>query len=152
MTQSPPDDAQAKSTESAPYESQERQLLREVAKRGATTDVLRRIDALLATRQPAAETQEPMAWMTPGGDVSRSKKWCEERCFPGGEQPFPLYTRPVAAQEGWQMVAAEPTEEFTAWLEREIPPGTIISRASWWAPKIWRALLAASQVVHERHE
>lgn len=103
-------------------EPPERELLREVAKRGATTDVLRRIDALLATPQPAAEAQEPMAWMTPGGDVSRSKKWCEERCFPGGEQPFPLYTRP-AAQEGWKLVPVEPTAEMwdEAWKSIGLP-------------------------------
>jgi hypothetical protein len=43
--------------------------------------------------RPAAQaaSAEPWAWGTPGGDVSRSLKWCQERCWPGGEQPFPLY-------------------------------------------------------------
>lgn len=42
-----------------------------------------------------------VAWMTPGGDVSRSLLWCEERCLPG-QKPAPLYTAPVQAapQEG----------------------------------------------------
>lgn len=76
--QSPPDDAQAKSAdrqvgigpitkpderslepaESAPSDSPERELLREVAKRGATTDILRRIDAMLAASQVVHERHE----------------------------------------------------------------------------------------------
>jgi len=37
------------------------------------------------------QMSEPVAWMTPGGDVSRSLAWCKERCWPDGEQPMPLY-------------------------------------------------------------
>lgn len=45
---------------------------------------------LYAEEQAEAETQQPVAWITPGGDVSRSLLWCLERCLPG-EQPRPLY-------------------------------------------------------------
>lgn len=38
---------------------------------------------------------EAVAWMTAGGDVSRSKLWCDERSL-GGE-PSPLYLAPPAA-------------------------------------------------------
>lgn len=32
---------------------------------------------------------------------------------------------------------------FDEWLAREIPPGTIINNPHWWAPRIYRAVLAA---------
>ncbi len=51
---------------------------------------------------------EPYAWGTPGGDVSRSRLWCEQRCLTGS-QPFPLYTHPpvvVAVERG------EPVEQL----------------------------------------
>ena len=41
---------------------------------------------------------------------------------------------PVAAIE-----AAEARHNFTEWLAREMPPGTVISDPRWWAPKIIRA-------------
>jgi len=31
--------------------------------------------------------------------------------------------------------------DFTSWLVREIPPGTVISNPAWWAPHIARAIL-----------
>ncbi len=42
---------------------------------------------------------------------------------------------------------AEPVmvpDEFVAWLEREIPPGTVISNPKWWASKIYRAVIRAA--------
>lgn len=41
-------------------------------------------------------SEKPVAWMTPGGDVSRSLEWCKERCWPEGEQPTPLYSQSPA--------------------------------------------------------
>jgi len=47
---------------------------------------------------------EPVGWMTPGGDISRSLKWCTERCLPNDYRLEALYTRAqvevmVCAQE-----------------------------------------------------
>ena len=54
------------------------------------------------SQQPAAPAQAaPYAWATPGGDVSRSWFWCNERCLPG-QKPRPLVygdTAPQPAQE-----------------------------------------------------
>ena len=32
-------------------------------------------------------------------------------------------------------------ERFADWLDREMPPHTIIADARWWAPRIWRAMI-----------
>ena len=41
--------------------------------------------------------------------------------------------------------AAQVVDEvaLTKWLEREMPPGTVISSPRWWAKRITRALTAA---------
>lgn len=57
-------------------------------------------------------TQEPVAWMSQGGDVSRSVKYFEEMGF---KKPYiPLYTSPqqhtAAVPDGWKLVPIEPTE------------------------------------------
>ena len=55
-------------------------------------------------------SEKPVAWMTPGGDVSRSLEWCKERCWPEGAQPTPLYSqspteaRALAIAEAARMV------------------------------------------------
>ena len=38
-------------------------------------------------------------------------------------------------------VPSEMPERFADWLEREMPPHTIIADARWWAPRIWRAMI-----------
>ncbi|OBR78775.1 hypothetical protein A7D35_02880 [Xanthomonas arboricola] len=38
-------------------------------------------------------------------------------------------------------------ELFVQWLEREMPPGTIIGKPAWWAPKLARALRSAERGV-----
>jgi len=59
------------------------------------------------------------AWMTPGGDVSRSFYWCLERCLPG-QQPRPLY----AAQQQGQAVAWM-TPETIAHLAKQNGPAKV---------------------------
>ena len=51
-----------------------------------------------------AQWPEPVGWMTPGGDISRSLKWCTDRCLPNEYRLEALYTRAqvevmVCAQE-----------------------------------------------------
>ncbi|MEQ7866530.1 hypothetical protein ACCP99_08050 [Xanthomonas sp. NCPPB 3443] len=43
--------------------------------------------------------------------------------------------------------AAGVPELFVQWLEREMPPGTIIGKPAWWAPKLARALRSAERGV-----
>ena len=45
--------------------------------------------------------REAIAWMTPGGDVSRSYLWCAERCR-DAHRPIPLFTRANAGD--WDKV------------------------------------------------
>ena len=40
-----------------------------------------------------AQWPEPVGWMTPGGDISRSLRWCTERCLPNDFRLEALYTR-----------------------------------------------------------
>ena len=56
-------------------------------------------DNLQAVRMNQPPTGEAVAWMTPGGDVSRSWLWCNERCL-AGQNPTPLYTAPPADAPG----------------------------------------------------
>ena len=56
-------------------------------------------DAMGAVRMNQPPTGEAVAWMTPGGDVSRSWLWCNERC-PAGQNPTPLYTAHPADAPG----------------------------------------------------
>ena len=56
---------------------------------------------------------EPVAWMTPGGDVSRSLAWCKERCWPDGEQPTPLY----ASSPTYAMGVADAARVCNKWIE-----------------------------------
>jgi len=50
----------------------------------------------MSEKDGTSQISEPVAWMTPGGDVSRSLAWCKERCWPDGEQPTPLYASSYA--------------------------------------------------------
>lgn len=38
-----------------------------------------------------------VGWMTPGGDMSKSRVWCDERCMPPAE-PIPLTTLSLLAE------------------------------------------------------
>lgn len=41
-------------------------------------------------------------------------------------------------------LSEEGLREFSAWLAREVPPGTVISDPAWWAPRIVAAVLRAA--------
>ena len=43
------------------------------------------------------DDEKVVAWMTPGGDVSRSFDWCDERCMPPAE-PIPLILQSAYAE------------------------------------------------------
>lgn len=51
----------------------------------------------------------------------------------------PVSAAPAAVQE----LPALP--DFTAWITREMPAGTVIADPAWWAPRILRAALAMRQ-------
>ena len=51
------------------------------------TDITKAIAAVL-------DAAQPVAWMTDGGDVSRSYAWAAERCM--DTDPWPLYLTPQA--------------------------------------------------------
>lgn len=75
------------------------------------------------TDHPAYVKRQPEAWITPGGDVSRSFHWCLERCLPG-QLPRPLY---AAQQQGQTTPPSTPVRvktlyEFMAEQE-ELRPG-----------------------------
>lgn len=44
--------------------------------------------------QAGDAVSESVAWMSSGGDVSRSKLWCDERTGPNSMGPIPLYSHP----------------------------------------------------------
>jgi hypothetical protein len=73
------------------------------------------------------QEREAWAWGTPGGDVSRSLKWCQERCLPDGEQPFPLYRAALSSP------AVAPvrmlTDDEATQVTREAARGSAIKRA-----------------------
>lgn len=50
----------------------------------------------------------------------------------------------LSRPQGWKLVPMEPPDNFIEWLEHEMPSGTVISNARWWAPKIYRAMLSAA--------
>ena len=79
--------------------------------------------------QPAGG--EAVAWMTPGGDVSRSLLWCEERCLPG-QKPTPLYTTPPAAQVQ-RISAGDAVFAFSALLT-SLPHVVPFGSAAWATP------------------
>lgn len=64
----------------------------------------------------------------------------------------PLYTADMLERLARQVppdcvvVPREPTEHFIAWLENEMPAGTIIGDPYWWAKKLHHAMIAAGEV------
>lgn len=47
-------------------------------------------------------------------------------------------------QPGMVTVPRKMPQEFCEWLESQMPPRTIISNPTWWAPKIYRAAIDAA--------
>jgi len=56
-----------------------------------------------------------VAWMTPGGDVSRSFAWCDERCFEG---PRPEALTTVAHAEQYARAMVEELIEADAEFDK----------------------------------
>ena len=65
-------------------------------------DAVRMAALVLSVGQQHPESQ-PEAWITPGGDVSRSFHWCLDRCLPG-QYPRPLYAAQQSAAVDEAMV------------------------------------------------
>jgi len=63
-------------------------------------------DAVKALRQALETEQEPVAWISEGGDVSRSKRYMDEMGF----KCNPLYTAPQKKQ--WVGLTLNEAEEF----------------------------------------
>ena len=79
--------------------------------------------AITALRQALEEKQEPVAWISEGGDVSRSKRYMDEMGF----KCNPLYTAPPKRE--WvgltddEIMEPWPFENriaFARWLESKI--------------------------------
>lgn len=86
------------------------------------------------------------------GDMPINASWAAEWV----EQAHAALTASDALQ-GTQPAATgavEPDvrEQFTEWLAREMPPGTVISNPRWWAPKIIRAFHDYRTVARARME
>jgi len=62
--------------------------------------------AAIALRQALETEQEPVAWISEGGDVSRSKRYMDEMGF----KCNPLYTAPQKKQ--WVGLTLNEAEEF----------------------------------------
>jgi hypothetical protein len=63
-------------------------------------------DAVKALRQALEEKQEPVAWISEGGDVSRSKRYMDEMGF----KCNPLYTSPPKRE--WAGLTAYEIQEI----------------------------------------
>ena len=46
-------------------------------------------------------------------------------------------------------MSEEAQDQFTLWLQREMPPGTVIGSPTWWAPRIWRAVENAQRTANQ---
>lgn len=46
--------------------------------------------------------------------------------------------------EGWKLVPVEPTDAFSAWVESNLPSGTVIADPKWWVSRLYRAMIAAA--------
>ena len=91
-------------------EEEHRNTLRQAAQRAVEAldsdnpDI--QLRAAIALRQALEEKQEPVAWISEGGDVSRSKRYMDEMGF----KCNPLYTAPQKKQ--WVGLTLNEAEEF----------------------------------------
>lgn len=99
---------------------------------------------------PLYAAPEPYAWGTPGGDVSRSRLWCEQRCLTGSG-PFPLFRAPSAAPPEAAppetatveyVIPLVPTPQMLDALDHAMPGQYKIGRQE--ARKIWDAVVRAA--------
>ncbi len=95
----------------------------------------RQCDAALASPQPAEAVGDDLA-----AYVDEYEFRTDEGAYSPNERERALI---LDALRGWEdrtiatLVAdAEAVEQFAVWLEREMPPGTVISDPRWWAPRI----------------
>lgn len=86
-----------------------------------------------------------VGWMTPGGDMSKSRVWCDERCMPPSE-PIPLAPLSLLAEAESRLVSNVETireleVERIALQSRLDAVGALadrmeeIGRANWTHPK-----------------
>lgn len=72
--------------------------------------------------------------------------------LPDGEHDlFPVPLDPRGAMQPFMEPDVQ-RDAFTEWLLREMPPGTVISNPSWWAPRIYAAAHRAVQAKGADHE
>jgi len=86
----------------------------EQAKRNTT-------ESITALRAAIEQAQEPVAWISEGGDVSRSKRYMEEMGF----KCNPLYTAPrqwqgLTADEIWDVWCEQAKREFVTAFARSL--------------------------------
>ena len=72
-------------------------------------------NAINALRQALEEKQEPVAWLSEGGDVSRSKRYMDEMGF----KCNPLYTSP---QKQWVGLTDDEIQDLS-YLSQKIDEG-----------------------------
>ena len=91
-------------------------------------------DATSNARRRVSEIEDAIAC----GSMSAAQVFTQMRqLIPSAPQP--------QQQDDCVRVAVKMPEEFAQWFESQVPPGTVISNPRWWAPKIYRALLAAAK-------
>ena len=81
------------------------------------------------------------------GDNPPVKEWvseCGGGCMPATKEEKMMWDMLHAALRARAVPQSAPAG-FVEWLCQEMPPGTVISDPAWWAPKIHRAMLAASK-------
>ncbi len=101
----------------------------------------------------APEVADTAAHPSAGEPVAGSEAIGEMResgvhWFKGNPHSFPVgtqfYAAPSESSPESVVVPKLMPQEFSDWLESQMPPRTIISDTKWWAPKIYRAAIRAA--------
>jgi len=87
----------------------------------------------------ALAQQEPVAWISEGGDVSRSKRYMDEMGF----KCNPLYTAPPKRE--WVGLTDEERHNIREWQEIQKELGPV------WAPMMLYLYLAIEQALKEKN-
>jgi hypothetical protein len=116
-----------------------------VADNHAKCDAIEKLQTDLAeARRLLGEAQKPVGhvWLFRGMENTDIDK----TMLPHGDGPFPLFlSTPVPAQQPQKYNFTD----FAEWLEREMPPGTVISNPTWWANKIHRKAIMAAPAAQQ---